>query len=132
MAQTNFFTIEDRGRKQVILVNDNTRVVNVGEIIDNTFYKAVKKSKHLFKVLDAWGLDSELFNKYLLPKNRRIVVYEKEEKLVYEIDAKEFKENAQYYHFKEGVQDHRTQLFLPRRFWSVSSFEEYKLKHLKI
>jgi len=132
MTQTNFFAIVSRGKKQVILINDNTRVIKAGEIVKNTFYKAVSKSKHLFKMLDAWGLDSELFNKYLLPKNMHLVVYDKEEKLVYEIDAKDFDKNAQYYHFKNGNQDHRTQIFLPRRFWSISSLEEYKLKHLSL
>lgn len=124
--------IKQKEKKADVYLNDNMRVFRIGVLKKGKFFKQVEKSKHLFKVLDAWGLDAQLVNEILAPKNYDIVIFDKEEDKVYEINAKEFQKQAQYYHFKEEEQDHRTQLFLPRNKWGCSSVEDYKLKMLKL
>ena len=85
----------------------------------NMFVKRVKLSKHLFKVLDAWGIDSDFFTDVLLPRNISIKVVEEEERKEYTITAEKFKQKGQYSHFKNKNRDDRAQIFCPRRFWDV-------------
>lgn len=83
------------------------------------FSKQAKLSKHLFKMLDAWGVDAEYFDQVLYPGDYLIQVNELEEMVRYEVPAATMREKGQFYHFKGG-QDHRTQLFLPRVEWRMS------------
>lgn len=99
------------GKKEIGKLDKETKV----------FYKTVSLPKHLFKILDAWGIDSEVFTKILLPMECLIQVYEKEGGAVYKITAKEFLANGQYYHFKDQREDYRAQIFCPRSFWKVDS-----------
>ncbi len=94
----------------------------IGEIIPDRklFIKtSVNKSEHLFRVYDAWGMDSEYFEKVLLPSNYTIRVFEKEERTTYVTDAENYKKNGKYFHFKNEGEDHRAQIFLPRAYWKV-------------
>jgi len=82
----------------------------------NVFKKQVDSQKHKFRVLDAYGIDSNYLNTKLVPKNPKIIVEEIDTGEIYSTDAKTFKEKGQYYHFKGNV-DHDTQLFLPLEYW---------------
>jgi hypothetical protein len=89
----------------------------IGELNGDTFFKEVLKSKHLFRVLDAWGIDSKTLNG--LPANTKIVIHELEEDLVYKTTKEKYLDGGQYYHFKEQRADHLTQLFLKRNKFEV-------------
>jgi len=92
----------------------------IGEIFPEKkmFIKKVDIKKHLFKKLDAWGLDARYFTDVLLPNNYQIIIIEKSENKIYQVLAESFKKNAQYYHFK-GERDHLAQIFLARRHWNL-------------
>jgi len=63
-----------------------------------------------------------------LPNDYKIQVYEKEEGVVYEIDTKRFEKNAKYFHFKNKKDDHRAQIFCPRRFWEKMSKTDQEIR----
>lgn len=90
---------------------------NIGELEDGVFCKEVLLSKHLFRVLDAFGVDSQTLAS--LPAGTKIEIHEEEENKVYKTTKEEYLEHGQYYHFKEPRTDHRTQLFLPRKWFRV-------------
>jgi len=123
MLSTHYTLKEKRDRLDV-LIDTSRGKKNIGYIKNNIYYKIVKGSKHLFKVLDAWGIDSGLLNDYLLPNNSKIIVYDKEDGMFYETDAQNFSLNAVYYHFKNTAEDYGTQLFLPRKFWNQRSVKD--------
>lgn len=86
---------------------------NIGELKDGVFRKEVMKSKHLFRVLDAWGVDSKTLHK--LPEGTKIVIHELEEDKVYTTTKEEFLSLGEtYLHFKQPKEDYRAQLFLKR------------------
>lgn len=74
-----------------------------------------KESLHLFRALDAWGLDvvvfMDLYQKHRLQKIR---IEDVETGTVYEVTAKEFNSWATLLECKP----HRTQLLLPRSRWT--------------
>lgn len=90
---------------------------NIVELEDGVFYKEVLLSKHLFRVLNAWGIDSQTLSS--LPAGTKIEIHEQEENKVYKTTKEEYIEHGQYYHFKEPRTDHRAQLFLPRKWFQV-------------
>ena len=103
-----------------IKIKTNKRTRNIGEYNKrtNTFTKNVKKSKHLFKMLNAWSLDSYVFNTIILPNlsKAKIKITDVENMVEYSISALEFKEHAVYLHFK-GKEDNKTQMFCNRGFF---------------
>jgi len=104
----------------LIKINENTpneRVI--GELVGNTFKKKVKKSFHLFRKLDAWGIDGRYFRDVLLPNNYTIHVHDTEDNRIYITTAEQIDKNGQYYHFKKE-EDHKAQIFLPRRYWQTA------------
>ena len=94
----------------------------IGEIFpeERFFRKKVKLSVHLFKKLDAFGIDARYFTNVLLPLNYNIEIFESEEGRIYEVEAETFKKHGEYLHFKEKKEDHNSQIFLSRRYWKVS------------
>jgi hypothetical protein len=90
----------------------------IGEYENNVFKKAVKKSKHLFRKLDAWGIDGKYFAEVLLPNNALIKITDKEENKTYTIQAEEMDKKGQYFHFK-GKEDYGNQIFCPRKYWET-------------
>lgn len=93
------------------------------------FVKRVWASRHLFRKLDAWGIDSHFFNETLLPNNYKIIVLDKENNERYETDAITFHRFGTYLHFKRGT-DHYTQIFLPRKYWRKENRETQELNLL--
>jgi hypothetical protein len=93
----------------------------IGELLPELriFKKNVELSKHLFRTLDAWGIDSKFFTDVLVPGGYEIEVYDMEEKKLYKVSAEKFKKFGEYYHFKQEQEDHRTQIFLSRRYWDI-------------
>ena len=101
-----------------IKLKDNTRRT-IGSLDTETkiFRKTVKESRHLFRIYDAWGIDSDYFTDVLFPNSYKIQVHDKENDVVYEITAEKLKKHGQYYHFKNKENDHGAQIFCSRRNW---------------
>lgn len=106
-----------------MIIKINNRIIGTLDDINRTFDKKVKLSKHLFRMFDSWGIDSDFFTDVLLPKNYTIRIFEQEENIFYKTTAEEWKKHARYYHFKQEDEDHKAQIFLSRRF-----FKQYKYK----
>lgn len=94
-----------------VQITINGRPTVIGTLIDNTFTKTVKESKHLFIKGDAWGIDAKYFTDVLLPRNTKIIVEDTENNKVYETTAEEMKKHGFYMTFK----GHEPQIFLSRR-----------------
>jgi len=99
------------------VIRVNGKVIGFLDTKDKIFRKSVYKTKHLFRRLDSWGIDADLFVNVLYPNHYKIQVYDREEDIVYEVDAETFKRKGQYFHFKGDKIDHKAQIFLPRRHW---------------
>lgn len=85
------------------------------------FMKRVSKEKHLFRALDAWGIDSKLFNEYIYPRNLTMYLFERDEMKIYKSTAENFRKNEQYFHFKNKSVDERTQVFLALKHWEIKT-----------
>jgi len=95
--------------------------VVIGSIEGHTFKKTVYKSKHLFRKLNAYGIDAEYFTKVLLPENYNIEIYEKEEGITYNVSAQNFRKHCTFQHFKNKLtgKDYGAQVFLPINKWNI-------------
>lgn len=108
------------------------RKIGFADIKTKIFTKWIYKSKHIFKALDAIGIDADYFTTVLLPKDYTIKVIEKETGNIYSIKAKIIKKKGEYYHFKNEKSDDRAQIFCPRKFWELEKpkTKEEKLEEL--
>jgi hypothetical protein len=97
----------------------------IGLLKGNDLFKTARKSDHLFRKIGAngsWGLDYEvLFNE--LPPRCTVYIRETEEGVLYTADASKWKDYGEVLHFKNGEDDHYTQVFLP-----IEYFKKQKLK----
>lgn len=93
---------------------------HIGTLNGDTFSKDVLVSRHLFRVLDAWGMDSKTLHS--LPKGSKIVFKSIEEGKWYQTTKEDFLElGTQYLHFKTPHEDYRAQLFLKREYWKIEA-----------
>jgi hypothetical protein len=81
----------------------------IGEYANNVFTKQVKISKHLFRVLDAWGIDKTTLDSFL--SDTQIQIHETEQNKTYYISVEDFRKHAVEKHFK----GYGPQYFCPRR-----------------
>jgi hypothetical protein len=102
--------------KRIVKVTDHGRKRVIGVIDDHelTYTKKVDMRRHLYKVLDAWGIDGKLFTNHLWPLNYTIIVNETTEGKQYRISAEEAKMKGDFLNHKPGAQ-----LFVPRKCWTV-------------
>lgn len=117
--------------EQPIVVDDGERRVMIGvyDFDRNIFGKSVKESKHLFKKMDAWGIDDDYFTNVLKPRNALIVIHDTENKTVYRVRAEVYAKHGKHYHFKDrktGRTDHRAQIFLSRRYFESATIAMLK------
>lgn len=96
--------------KKTDRVYDNQDLKTKGWIEDGKFHKRVKKSKHLLRAMDAWGIDYDIIQKLAKKKIKKIKIYEVEERLNYLISVENFIADAKYLQY-EG---YGLQLFCPR------------------
>jgi len=88
----------------------------IGIIKDKVFIKYVKESKHLYRKLDAWGIDAKIYTDVLKGQIKKIIVIDKENNnKTYKTEIEVFEKFGQYLHFKP----HRAQIFLSRRYWNL-------------
>ena len=104
MNLEKIFITDKRGQRRLI-----------GYIRDRVFRKKVKGSIHLFKKLDAWGIDAEVFKKKLINEVDEIRVLDEEEGVVYQVGILMFDTHGKYLHFPP----HRAQIFLPKDKWTT-------------
>lgn len=98
-------------------------IKTIGKLHNGVFSKEVIKSRHLFRVLDAWGLDSNTLHK--LPNGTKIELHELEEDKWYRTTKEDFLRLGEtYLHFKGPREDYRAQLFLRRQYFQVESPKE--------
>ena len=76
------------------------------------FIKEVSRAKHLFKKMQAWGIDARVFEK-LIERGYDVVVHDRDTNGRYRQSAKVIKEKGTYLHFK----GHGAQIFLPLEMW---------------
>lgn len=99
-----------------IMIQHDGKNIGLYDTDSNVYIKhGVKKSKHFFKKLKAWGVDSVTFRNILKPE-ARIVIEEVEERKRYETDKETMGLNGEYMNFgKHGIQ-----IFLPVTEWKVT------------
>ena len=88
----------------------------VGDISEGVFYKKVKESVHLYRGLDAWGIDERLFKTVILANTHLMKILDTENNRLYEIEPKVFKEKGLYRNHKPFG----AQIFLPRKYWRIT------------
>lgn len=92
----------------------------IGTLDNGVFSKDVCLSRHLFRAMDAWGMDSKTLHS--LPMGSKIVFNELEEGKVYKTTKEDFlRLGEQYLHFKNDSIDHRAQLFLRREHFQIEN-----------
>lgn len=82
---------------------------------DGVFTKHVKESKHLFRKLDAWGIDGAMFKKLLLSKQCHVILVIDDE------TGKKYMTTPQImdkYGDWRTYGIHKPQIFLARRYWA--------------
>lgn len=88
----------------------------IGELIDGVFTSHRQSSKHLYKKLDAWGLDIKAYDGMVANDGLHTVrIVDSDTKTTYSTHAENFKKYGTILHFKP----HRTQVFLPLKYWTV-------------
>lgn len=90
----------------------NGKTLGIVDKEKKIFFKEVSRRKHLFKNLNAWGIDSRVFEK-LLEKDYTIKVHDRDTGKFYRQSAKTIKEKGTFLHFK----GYGTQIFLPLEMW---------------
>jgi len=80
----------------------------IGKTSDGIFSKRVKKSKHLLRKWDAWGIDKTVLDTIVREGLQDIVIHELEENIVYKVSVKDFVEKGILADF-----GHSNQIFLP-------------------
>lgn len=101
--------------KKILKVNNKI----VGELDEDSkiFTKKVKRSRHLYgtKSRDplSWGIDGDIFNKYLLPENYVLIVEDSEEKVTYMTRSENMREKG----FWRTFGNYKSQIFLSLEFW---------------
>lgn len=98
--------------------NERGQTKMIGTIDEyGIFRKTVQKSKHLFRKLDAWGIDGRYFHGVLSSEQCKfILVHETEENVYYMTTPKVLREKGEWKHFIP----HGAQIFLSRRYWMQS------------
>jgi hypothetical protein len=94
----------------------------IGDLDGNIFRKKVKASKHLMRIYDAWGIDYQAFQEYLLPINAEIEITDIESGIIYYTTANVFNSMG----FNKEYGDGR-QIFLARKYFSQENKYQDKL-----
>jgi hypothetical protein len=91
---------------------ENSEGKVIGKISGDVFSKRVFASKHLLRALDAWGIDKSVIDSLVKEGVKKIVIYEKEGGIYYEVSVEDF--------VAKGIEadfGHGKQIFLPRTYF---------------
>ncbi len=83
----------------------------VGELNDDVYISKRSKSKHLLRVMDAWGIDKSILKELEEEGCERIEIYDEENEEMYGIALETLKEKGVERNFVGP------QIFLPRKYW---------------
>lgn len=83
-----------------------------GSLDGDTVRKVVRKSKHLFRKWDAWGLDCDFFDEMVEQGAKHLEILDKEEEVVYTIGM-----DAEWAGFKRDW-GWGEQYFIPRKYFN--------------
>lgn len=87
----------------------------IGEVDGGIFTTRRQSSKHLYNKLNAWGIDCKAYDGMLKDKELHTIrVIDLDTETTYSTHAENFKKYGTILHFKP----HRTQVFLPLKYWS--------------
>jgi hypothetical protein len=87
----------------------------IGSLKEGVFRKQVKKSKHLMRMNDSWGIQLDALNKLKDSGCTEIRIWETEENKVYSIPFEKLWKEGQVMLF-DGEQ-----AFLPRSEWTITN-----------
>lgn len=90
----------------------NKKLQPIGWYKRGVFRKVVAKSKHLLRIMDAWGVDSYVVADLEKKKADEIRIKEIEEDVVYAISLDDFKKHAVERNFETK------QMFVSRKFFN--------------
>ena len=102
------------------LLSTNNKRMGYIDTQEKVLHKRFKASKHLFKKLNALGLDYEAWKTVLLPQDYEIRALDEESDTVYYAQAHEFKEKGTVMQFK----GHALQTFLPLKYWKSKKLKK--------
>ncbi len=94
----------------------------VGILEERYFTKYVKESKHLMKMMDAWGIDWKLFNTHLDDGYITVIIIDTETDKIYTADAWVWRKHGKIKSFGHGEQ-----IFLARKYFDVQDGKQRKL-----
>ena len=77
--------------------------------------KRVKKSRHLLKIMDAWGIDFDVIRVCIEKGCQRVRIFDTEEKTLYTIRMNDFVDKAVKRNFGFGEQ-----YFVSRKFFTTT------------
>ena len=93
----------------------NKKGQEIGTLKDNIFRKRVKKSKHLMRKLNAWGIQLDALMELQKQGCKEIRVLEEEEQKIYSIPLEKIWKGCTVENFGDG-----DQAFLPISEWKVT------------
>lgn len=103
---------------QITESNGSRRMI--GTLKGDIFRKRIKGSKHIYRKLDAIGIDAKIFKDVLLGQTKQIRVLDTDENMVYFVSTELFDKKGEYLHFPP----HRAQIFLSRRYWDKENYKK--------
>lgn len=100
--------------KKKVYIRVGQELKTIGEIEEGIFTSYRKTSQHLYRKLNAWGIDYKALKGMVEnEKVHTIRIVDTETNTEYKVNATTFFEKGTVLHFKP----HRTQVFLPLEFW---------------
>jgi len=99
------------------------KVVLVGTKKGETFYKNVKRSKHLFKKANAYGIDYGVFQQAELDGCAYISITEKELGIIFYTNFAMFRKHG----FRHTFKGYGEQIFLAQGYFNIDDKEQVKL-----
>lgn len=100
-----------------IYIKTTEGIRHIGNLDNGVFTSIRHSSTHLYRKLNAWGVDYKALQDMMENKGlHTVVIHDKDTGKTYHTKAENFFEHGTVLHFKP----HRTQIFLPLEFWEVS------------
>lgn len=97
-----------------VYINTDVGRRHIGTYGEGVFTSHRSSSKHLYKKLNAWGIDCKVLDGLIKDHElHTVIIHDKDTKTTYTTKAENFKQYGTILHFKP----HRPQVFLPLDYW---------------
>ena len=105
-----------------VTIKKNGRDVHIGHILRSkirggVFVRKMKPSVHLYRKLDAFGIDANVFTTMIEPDVKFIRIEDIEGGFTYITRTSFWRKHGVFLHFKQEQADHHAQIFLPRLYF---------------